>query len=97
MERVTNLTYLIVGDGRDREFLKALSERLGLRPYVHFLGHVKDDSLPGLYCASDLFVMPSLELHGGEDFEGFGIVFSEANACGLPRSTAGGAGARQTR
>ena len=38
--------------------------------------------LPGLYAASDVFVMPNRE--EGVDFEGFGIVFLEAAATGRP-------------
>lgn len=84
VEQIPNLLYLIVGDGEEREQLETLSEQLGLGPYVRFLGHVEGDLLPALYCASDLFVMASFEQKNGQDYEGFGIVFSEANACGLP-------------
>lgn len=84
IEQVPDLLYLVVGEGEDKKRRETLSEKLGLCPYVRFLGYVDNDSMPSLYCASDLFVMPSFEREGGSDYEGFGIVFSEANACGKP-------------
>lgn len=44
---------------------------------VRFLGYVRDDVLPALYSAADLFVYPSL-------FEGFGLPVLEAMACRTP-------------
>ena len=52
-------------------------------------GPSTDDALPGLYAAADVFVMPNRS--DGVDFEGFGIVFLEAAASGLP-SIAGNSG-----
>src|SRR5206468_4966217 len=49
----------------------------GVSDRVDFLGFVPDDHLPVLYNQADLFVMASLK-------EGFGFVFIEALACGLP-------------
>ena len=83
-EMVPNLLYLIAGDGKDRERLEVASAQMGLSPFVRFLGYVPDGLLPALYCASDVFLMPSLERKNSQDYEGFGIVFSEANACGKP-------------
>jgi phosphatidylinositol alpha-1,6-mannosyltransferase len=62
--------------------LEATCDERGLRPYVRFLGHVDHSQLPALYCASDLYVMPSYTAEG--DTETFGISFVEANACGIP-------------
>lgn len=80
------LTYDIVGNENiDAAFtreLKAEIEALGLRDVVRFRGSVTDAELDGLYRAADLFLLPSLQ----EDdyFEGFGLVFIEANARGTP-------------
>lgn len=84
VDQVPNLVYLIAGDGDQRKSLESLTEQLNLRSHVRFLGRVEDDLLPSLYCAADLFTMPSVEREGSKDYEGFGIVFVEANACGLP-------------
>jgi len=54
----------------------------GLGTQVTFLGALNDAALPGLYAAADIFVMPNRT--DGVDFEGFGIVFLEAAAAGLP-------------
>jgi phosphatidylinositol alpha-1,6-mannosyltransferase len=71
------ILYLIAGDGDDRPRLEALAASLGVKKQVRFLGFWPHESLPDLYSAADLFVMPSTG-------EGFGIVFLEAMACGAP-------------
>jgi len=68
---------LIAGTGRLESNLKQLATELGVRERVRFLGFVPDEELPVLYSSADLFVLPS-------DYEGFGIVFLEAMACGTP-------------
>jgi phosphatidylinositol alpha-1,6-mannosyltransferase len=68
---------LIAGTGRLEESLKELAKELGVREDVRFLGFVPDEELPALYSSVDLFVLPS-------EYEGFGIVFMEAMACGTP-------------
>ncbi len=50
---------------------------------VAFTGEVAEDDLVDFYRLGDVFVMPNRELANG-DTEGFGLVFLEANACGLP-------------
>lgn len=51
--------------------------RLGVTPYVHFLGYQPFETLPALYSLSEFFVFPSL-------YEGFGLPVVEAMACGTP-------------
>lgn len=68
---------LIAGTGRLEASLKELADELGVRADVRFLGFVPDEELPSLYSSVDLFVLPS-------EYEGFGIVFMEAMACGTP-------------
>lgn len=70
------LSYLVVGTGSDLPRLRALAAARAPEE-VSFFGQAGDDELPDLYRASDLFVMPSRN-------EGFGYVFIEALACGLP-------------
>lgn len=74
--------YLIAGDGDQRAALEAQARSLSVHDRVTFLGVVPDAELPGLYAASDVFVMPNRT--DGVDFEGFGIVFLEAAAASLP-------------
>ena len=74
--------YLIAGDGPELEALKAEARSLRLGDLVVFIGAVSETDLPSLYAACDVFVMPNRR--EGVDFEGFGIVFLEAAASGLP-------------
>ena len=79
---VPGVKYLIVGDGDERPRLEALVDTLGLRDTVTFVGTVKAGDLPACYGAADVFVHPNRVDNG--DVEGFGIVFLEAAAAGLP-------------
>jgi len=79
---VPGLRYLVAGTGPDQARLQALSIRLGLQDHVTFLGPVPLAKVLELYNAADLFVMLSREAL--PDVEGFGLVFLEAAACGLP-------------
>ena len=53
-----------------------------------------DDDLAAVYGTADVFAMCCRERWGGLEAEGFGIVFLEAAACGLPAvaGRSGGAG-----
>jgi phosphatidylinositol alpha-1,6-mannosyltransferase len=82
--RWPDLRYRIAGDGPDRERLEALAEKLALGGAVDFVGHVADPLLPALYRDATLFVMPVREEQAEASVEGFGIVYLEAAACGLP-------------
>jgi phosphatidylinositol alpha-1,6-mannosyltransferase len=77
-----HLRYLVVGDGQERARLEALVDRCGMRDRVSFTGAVRADELPAYYAAADIFVHPNRVDEG--DVEGFGIVFLEAAAAGLP-------------
>lgn len=74
---------LVVGDGPYRGALEALAVSAGVDMKVIFSGAVADDELVDHYALGDVFVMPNRKLSNG-DTEGFGLVFLEANACGLP-------------
>lgn len=66
---------IIAGDGEERAAREAQAASLGISERVHFLG-VRSD-IPNLMKAADCFVLASR-------WEGFGIVFAEALASGLP-------------
>ena len=74
---------LIVGAGPFRATLEDLAASLGVWHAVIFTGQVAHDELVDHYRLGDVFVMPNRELPNG-DTEGFGLVFLEANSCGLP-------------
>src|SRR5205823_1412755 len=69
--------YLVVGDGSDRVRLEQKARQLGLGGRVVFAGRISEEEKPEHYRLADAHVMPSA---GG----GFGIVFLEALACGIP-------------
>jgi glycosyltransferase involved in cell wall biosynthesis len=77
MEDYPSLTYCAAGDGTDRQRLEEKAERLGVRNRTVFTGYVKESEKLDLYRLADLFVMPSR-------LEGFGYVFLEALAAGVP-------------
>lgn len=82
----------IAGAGRDRHRLEARVARRGLVSRVRFLGRVPDDdAFPRLYACADVFAAPCRDRWGGLEAEGFGIVFLEAAAAGVP-SVAGRSG-----
>jgi phosphatidylinositol alpha-1,6-mannosyltransferase len=75
----------IAGAGRDRARLERRAEQRGIALRVRFLGRVPDDdSFPRLYACADVFAMPCRDRWGGLEAEGFGIVFLEAAAAGVP-------------
>jgi phosphatidylinositol alpha-1,6-mannosyltransferase len=69
----------IAGAGRDRRRLERRA-----RGRVKFLGRVSDTDLPALYACADVFAMCCRDRWRGREAEGFGIVFLEAAACGVP-------------
>ena len=81
-DQIPNLEIAIGGSGRDRERLERLAS--DLNSPVTFLGRVSDEALPGWLAASDLMVMACRSRWLGLEQEGFGIVFVEAAACGIP-------------
>ena len=74
---------LIAGTGRDLRRLKALAQSTNAP--VTFLGFVSDDEVAELYGMADVFGMICRVRWGGLEQEGFGIVFLEAAACGVPQ------------
>ncbi len=51
----TDVTFLIVGEGEERDRLEALATELGISDNVVFAGSVSHDDLPGVYASSDVF------------------------------------------
>jgi phosphatidylinositol alpha-1,6-mannosyltransferase len=75
----------IAGAGRDRQRLERRATSRGLGSRVRFLGRVPDDdSFPRLYACADVFAVPCRDRWAGLEAEGFGIVFLEAAAAGVP-------------
>ncbi len=60
-----------------------------------FLGRVANAKLPALYGCADVFAMACRTRWGGLEQEGFGIVFVEAAACGVPQIAGESGGAAE--
>ena len=75
LEQNPNMKLALAGEGDQRSYLESLSEELGIRDHVNFLGARKD--LPNVLSACDSVIMPSLT-------EGFPRVAIEAMACSKP-------------
>ena len=70
------MKYLVIGRGDDLPRLAQLAQDLGVADRVVFAGFVPTEALVDHYRLADAYVMPSQE--------GFGIVYLEAMACGIP-------------
>ena len=83
LARFPDLVYLVVGEGALRTDLERLAASLGVADAVVLAGVVAADELADHYALADAFIMANRTLPDG-DTEGFGLVFLEANACGIP-------------
>lgn len=72
-----DIVYLVCGSGDDLGRLKRKVSDKGLDERVKFSGYIEEEDKLKYYNSADAYVMPSRS-------EGFGIVFLEAMACGLP-------------
>ena len=88
-----DLVVAIAGSGRDRRRLEGLVASTGAP--VRLLGRVPEELLPGLYGAGDVFAMLCRSRWGGLEQEGFGIVFLEAAAAGVPQVAGESGGAAE--
>jgi phosphatidylinositol alpha-1,6-mannosyltransferase len=85
--------YTIVGDGHDRARLEQLAGDLQLGQRVRFTGFVNRAELLDIYAHSDLMVLASGVTR--DSHEGFGIVYLEAAASGVPSLAARVGGAAE--
>jgi glycosyltransferase involved in cell wall biosynthesis len=65
------------GDARYVESLQRLARRLGVAESVNFLGHIRSDEKQRYLARAHALLMTSVR-------EGWGLVITEANACGTP-------------
>ena len=87
------LRLAIASTGRDEDRLRKIARETSAP--VTFLGRVAHDDLPALYGCSDVFSMLCRNRWGGLEQEGFGIVFVEAAACGIPQVAGHSGGAAE--
>ncbi|MCP4421295.1 MAG: glycosyltransferase family 4 protein [Chloroflexi bacterium] len=84
LESFPDLHYHIGGHGPDLNRLQQLVEMLDIGHAVTFLGFIPDENLPAVYQQANIFIMPVREEKKQGSMEGFGIVYLEASASGLP-------------
>ena len=88
-----DLQVVIAGDGRDRRRLRSLAARTSSP--VRLLGRLRDDDVAALVRCADVFAMLCRTRWRGLEQEGFGIVFLEAAAAGVPQVAGRSGGAHE--
>ena len=88
-----DLIVAIAGDGRERSRLEGRAA--SSTATVRVLGRVSDEDRDALLGAADLFVMACRNRWAGLEQEGFGIVFLEAAAAGVPQIAGDSGGASE--
>ncbi len=91
--RVPDLQVAIAGGGRDRERLEKRVAATGAP--VTFLGRVPEEDLALVHGSADVYAMLCRSRWGGLEQEGFGIVFLEAAAAGIPQVAGDSGGASE--
>jgi phosphatidylinositol alpha-1,6-mannosyltransferase len=82
--KVPDVRWRVVGDGPLRPLLQERSVTSGLADAVQFLGTISDDARDAEFGHASVFCMVSRRQAGAVAGEGFGIVYLEAGAHGLP-------------
>jgi phosphatidylinositol alpha-1,6-mannosyltransferase len=85
-KKCPGIRYVIVGPVESHPryvaLLRERAQRNDLRDVVDFRGHASDEELKALYASASVFLLPAT--NEGYAFEGFGLVFLEAAAAGVP-------------
>jgi phosphatidylinositol alpha-1,6-mannosyltransferase len=95
-QRVPDAALVIVGGGPYGSSLRRLAAQFGVADHVVFTDAVPADELPAHHAMADVFAMPCRTRGAGLDVEGFGIVFLEASASGVPVVAGRSGGAPET-
>ncbi len=77
LKEIPGLTLQVIGKNQNIDRMKKIAEKLGVIDCVEFIGWIPPEKIKTYYQKASVFVMPSL-------MEGFGLVFLEAMAQGLP-------------
>jgi len=88
-----DLLWAVVGDGEQRGEIERRVEASGAGANVVLHGELDERRLLLAYQQCDLFVLPNIE--SGGDFEGFGMVLLEAQACARPVIAGASGGTRE--
>jgi phosphatidylinositol alpha-1,6-mannosyltransferase len=79
-----DLVYVVAGAGQEAEALKKIvaAKPEEIKNKIIFLGQISDEDRWAWLELCDIFITPSRNING--DYEGFGIVYLEANLAGKP-------------
>ena len=77
LKEIPELILQVIGKNQNIGRMKKLAGKLGVMDSVEFIGWIPPEKIKTYYRKASVFVMPSL-------MEGFGLVFLEAMAQGLP-------------
>jgi phosphatidylinositol alpha-1,6-mannosyltransferase len=95
-QRVPGAVLVIVGGGPYSSTLRRLAHSFGVGQHVVFTDGVPGGELPAHHAMADVFAMPCRTRGAGLDVEGFGIVYLEASATGVPVIAGRSGGAPET-
>lgn len=73
----TNMRLSLLGSGETKTMCENYVKEHGLAEYVEWVKEMTHEHLPHFYNSLSIFVLPSI-------YEGFGCVYTEAYACGVP-------------
>jgi len=96
-KEIPDVMITIIGNQNDFIYTKNLKEQidvLGIQKNVQLLSNISETELDKIYSESKIFVL--MPLSSRFDFEGFGLVYLEANSVGLPTVGALGSGAEES-
>ncbi|MBC7575800.1 MAG: glycosyltransferase family 4 protein [Tardiphaga sp.] len=78
------ITWLVIGPDGETDYVNALRSIVGVTDCdVRLLGALPDEAIRDIYNAADFFCLTAAPDPSGR-VEGFGLVYLEAAACGLP-------------
>lgn len=93
-ERFPNLKYVIRAPSSNEGYarkIRELAHHLGIADSIIWLPRLEEQELMDVYKHAAVFFLPSISSHPVY-FEGFGSVYLEAQACGIPVVTSRGGG-----
>lgn len=77
-----DFVYVVCGEGEEKKYLQDLALKSSYNKNILFIDHISEAEKWSWLALCDIFIMPSRNVNG--DFEGFGIVYLEANLMGSP-------------
>lgn len=80
----SKIEWHIAGTGPYLEKLKKLINVSALQSQIFLYGFVPDKKLPNFYNSKDVFILTTEQVDDSNQVEGFGLVFLEAQSCGVP-------------